>query len=256
MALTSRQSETAGRPARLWGLVYAWAGFAVMWTSWISFVVFLADPRWAAHWPLPTVDRGGIAPALHPALAALADLALIALFGLQHSVMARPWFKTTVMARLPAAFERCTFVHAANLALLALILLWQPIPIEIWHAPAPLRAVLWVAFTAGWLILLIGALSFGIFDLLGITQMRAWYRGLPLPTPRLKTGLLYRWLPHPMYVGVLLAMWATPRMTVGHMLLASGMTVYVLIATRYEERDLTARFGAAYTRWRVPRPPC
>jgi protein-S-isoprenylcysteine O-methyltransferase Ste14 len=209
--------------------------------------------RSAADWPLPTVERGGIG--LHAVLAALADLALIALFSLQHSVMARPWFKTTVMAGLPAAFERCTYVHAANLALFTLIVFWQPIPIEIWFAPSPVREILWVAFAAGWLILLFGALSFGIFDLLGIAQMRAWYRGGSPPRQRLKTGLLYRWLRHPMYVGVLLAMWATPRMTVGHMLLAAGMTVYVLIAMRYEERDLAARFGAAYTSWRVPRLP-
>jgi hypothetical protein len=114
MAPTSLTSETAGGAARCCGPIYAWSGFVVMWAFWTSFVIFLADPRWAADWPLPTVDRGGIG--LHAALAALADLALIALFGLQHSVMARPWFKTTVMARLPAAFERCTYVHAANLA--------------------------------------------------------------------------------------------------------------------------------------------
>ena len=78
---------------------------------------------------------------------------------------------------------------------------------------------------------------------------------MPPPGPRLKTGLLYRWLPHPMYVGVLLAMWATQRMSVGHMLLSAGMTAHVLFAKRYEERDLAARFGTAYTRWRAPRFP-
>jgi protein-S-isoprenylcysteine O-methyltransferase Ste14 len=255
-ALTTRSAATAARrPARFWGPIYAWSGLAIMWTFWTSFVVFLADPPWAREWGLPTVDGGGIAPALqHPAPAALADLALTALFGLQHSVMARPWFKAAVLGCVPQAFERCTFVHAANVALIALILLWQPIPIELWHASAPMRTVLWVAFAVGWFILFLGALSFGIFDLLGIAQMRAWHRGLPPPTPSLKTGRLYRWLPHPMYVGVLLAMWATPRMTVGHMLLAAGMTVYVLIAMRYEERDLQARFGPAYTRWRVSGP--
>jgi hypothetical protein len=124
-----------------------------MWTFWASFVVFLADPPWAREWGLPTVDGGGIAPALqHPVLAALADLALIAVFGLQHSVMARPWFKAAVLSRVPQAFERCTFVHAANMALIALILLWQPIPIELWHASPPMRAVLWIAFAVGWVI--------------------------------------------------------------------------------------------------------
>jgi protein-S-isoprenylcysteine O-methyltransferase Ste14 len=253
MALTYPQANTAS-PARVWGSIYAWAGFALMWVFWVCFLVFLADPRWAAaHWPLSTVESGGFS--FHPLAAAIIDLSLVALFGLQHSVMARPWFKEQVLGRMPAAFERCTFVHAANLTLFVLIVFWQPIPIEIWDADPPLRQVLWAAFAAGWIILLFGALSFGIFDLLGIEQMRAWYRGKPAPGPRLKTGFLYRWLPHPMYVGVLLAMWATPRMSVGHMLLAASMTVYVLIALRYEKRDLAARFGAAYTRWRGTRLP-
>ena len=104
---------------------------------------------------------------------------------------------------------------------------------------------------AGWIILLLGALSFGIFDLLGIDQMRAWVCGRPPPAPRLKTGLLYRTFRHPMYVGVLLALWSAPRMTVGHLLLASGMTLYVLIAMRYEERDLALSFGRAYREWRT-----
>ena len=105
-------------------------------------------------------------------------------------------------------------------------------------------------FAAGWVILLFGALSFGVLDLLGVEQMRAWANGIPPSKPRLKTGLLYRWLRHPMYVGVLLAMWATAQMTIGHLLLATGMTLYVLIAMRYEERDLIARFGSPYARWR------
>ena len=104
---------------------------------------------------------------------------------------------------------------------------------------------------AGWLILLLGAFSFGILDLLGIEQMHAWYRGAPPPPAHLRTGLLYRWIPHPMYVGLLLAVWATPRMTVSHLLLAAGMTLYVLIARRYEERDLAARFGTEYVLWRT-----
>lgn len=246
---STRYNEAAITPSRLWGLVYAWSGFAIMWAFWTCFIVFLASPRWTAiSWPLPTIDHGGWVQ--HPLAAAGIDAFLIALFGLQHSLMARPWFKQHVTGRLPAAFERCTYVHAANVALFALILFWQPIPVMIWDVPAPLREVMWVAFAAGWLILLLGALSFGIFELLGVEQMRAWYRGQPAPAPRLKTGLLYRLVPHPMYVGVLLAMWATPRMTLGHMILAAGMTGYVLIAMRHEERDLAHRFGPAYAQWR------
>jgi len=241
----------APKPARaIAGLVYAWAGFVVMWAFWVSFVVFLASPRRLVDvWPLPTVDHGGWFQ--HPLAAALVDLGLVALFGLQHSVMARPWFKSQIMAPMPAAFERCTYVHAANLALFALIIFWQPIPAVIWHIEnGLLEGIVWLLFAAGWVILFLGAWSFGMRELLGLEQMQAWAGGRVSPQPRLKTGWLYRWLRHPMYVGVLLGAWATPHMTVGHALLALGFTGYVLIAMRYEERDLLARFGTRYRHWR------
>lgn len=239
----------------LLGQGFAWSGLLVMWIFWISFVVFLANPSQVApFWPLPTVDHGGFVD--HPLSAALIDLALIALFGLQHSLMARPWFRDWWAGSMPAAFERCSFVHMANIALFALIIFWQPIPIEIWAiATGLMRDAAWIVFALGWAILFAGAWSFGIFELLGIDQMRSWCRTEPPADSRLKTGHLYRWLRHPMYVGVLLGVWATPTMTVGHMLLASGLTLYVLIAMRYEERDLVRRFGASYAKWRAPAPP-
>ena len=132
-----------------------------------------------------------------------------------------------------------------------LIALWQPIPSEVWNVDAGLaREAMWVLFAIGWIILFLGAWSFGIRDLLGIGQMQAWAYGEPPPRRQLKTGWLYRWLRHPMYVGVLLGVWATPRMTLGHALLALGLTGYVLIAMRYEERDLRRRFGRTYVQWR------
>jgi len=230
-------------------LAYAWAGVAIMWGFWVSFVIFLAEPRQVlTWWPLPTIDR--TASVEHPAVAALIDLALVIIFGLQHSVMARPWFKQRVMARMPEQLQRVTYVHMANAALFLLILLWQPIPIEIWNVEdAPAREMLWLLFAAGWVVLFLGAWSFGILDLLGIEHVIAWREGRR-HAPRLKTGFLYRWLRHPMYVGVLLGMWATPRMSFGHLLLALAMTGYVLIAMRYEERDLMQRFGSSYHRWR------
>jgi hypothetical protein len=106
---------------------------------------------------------------------------------------------------MPEAFERCTFVHAANIALFSGIALWQPLPHMIWEFSGAARTILWGAFAAGWIILLLGAWSFGIYDLLGISRMRAWFLGKPTPEPRLKTGMLYWVVPHPMYVGVLLA---------------------------------------------------
>lgn len=111
----------------------------------------------------------------------------------------------------------------------------------------------WAAFAAGWIILFLGAWSFGIGDLLGLAQMRAWVTGREY-CQKLKTGRLYRWLRHPMYVGVLLGVWATPRMSLGHLLLALGLTAYVLIAMRYEEGDLIATYGSRYLAWRTARP--
>jgi methanethiol S-methyltransferase len=232
------------------GPVYAWSGFAIMWAFWVSFVMFLAAPRLVLSlWPLPTIDHGS--SLRHPLVAAVIDLSLIALFGAQHSVMARPWFKRRLSA-VPAAFERCTYVHSANFALFLFILCWQPIPSPVWHIRDETAAdALWALFAAGWTILFLGAWSFGIRDLLGISQMQAWVEARPPLRPSLKTGHLYRWLRHPMYIGVLLGVWATPRMSVGHLLLASGLTMYVFIAMRYEERDLARAFGASYQRWRA-----
>jgi protein-S-isoprenylcysteine O-methyltransferase Ste14 len=249
MAITSFSSATDRRSARICGPLYAWMGLATMWIVWACFIVFLANPKWAAkEWPLPTVDAGGFG--LPAFVAGLVDLLLIGLFGLQHSVMARPWFKQQILARLPPAFERCTFVHAANLALVFLIVCWQPIPIEVWDISGPWRDLIWVGFAVGWIILLLGAVSFGILELVGVAQMTCWYRGESPPRPRLKTQRLYRVVRHPMYVGVLVALWAAPRMTIGHLLLAAAMTLYVMIAMRYEERDLAARFGKTYVEWR------
>ena len=143
-------------------------------------------------------------------------------------------------------------MHLANLALFALIVLWQPIPVAIWAVEdAIARQVIWTAFAAGWLLLFLGAWSFGIGELLGLNQMRAWTEGRLAPQPRLKTNYLYRWLRHPMYWGVLMGVWITPNMTLGHSVLGLGLTAYVLIAMRYEERDLRTKFGRHYCRWRA-----
>lgn len=255
-ATTSPSKSTATDRHRdgLWraaGVAYAYAGFGLMWVFWVAFVIFLANaPKLSAPWLDPSVDVGGSVD--HPLAAALIDLGLIAIFGLQHSLMARPSFKQRWTAIVSPGLERATYVHAANAALFLLVLCWQPIPIVLWHVQVPvLRDLLWLAFALGWIILFAGAWSFGLADLLGLTQVTSWYHGRPTPPPRLKTGWLYKWLRHPMYVGVLLGVWVTPHMTVGHALLAAGFTLYVLIAMRYEERDLARTFSTAYRQWRA-----
>jgi protein-S-isoprenylcysteine O-methyltransferase Ste14 len=246
-------SARARRLGRLAGLLYAAAGVAVMAVFWPLFVVFLSNaPRLGAPWLERSADVGlGVA---NPFLAGAIDLALIAAFGLQHSLMARPALKQRWRALMPAALERATYVHAANLVLLALIAFWQPIPLVVWQVEhALLRDACWGLFALGWIILLAGALSFGMAELLGLRQVLDWYRErAPRPLP-LKTNGLYRWLKHPMYVGVLLAVWATPYMTIGHALLAAGLTAYVLIAKRYEERDLKRTYGRVYQAWKGAR---
>lgn len=155
------------------------------------------------------------------------------------------------MRRIPPPLARVTYVHMANAALFTLILFWQPIPAVVWEVDSDVaRDLMWSLFAAGWIILFLGAWSFGMRDLLGIQQVKAWSDGR-VHEQRLKTGLLYRWLRHPMYVGVLLGVWATPRMSFGHLLLALTLGGYVLIAMRFEERDLAQRFGASYERWRA-----
>jgi hypothetical protein len=230
-------------------LVYAWAGVAIMWAFWASFVIFLAEPRQVLRWwPLPTVDGTGSVE--QPILAAVIDVALVALFGMQHSLMARPWFKGRVMGCIPDGLERSTYVHMANAALFVLVLFWQPVTLHVWNVEdGPARDVLWLLFAAGWLILFAGAWSFGIRELLGVEQVKALSEGRRY-VPHLKTGFLYRWLRHPMYVGVLLGVWATPRMSLGHLLLALALTAYVLTAMRFEETDLLRRFGSRYNHWR------
>jgi hypothetical protein len=127
MAVTTFHSTTHSRAILFVGLAYAWSGLIVMCAFWTCFVVFLANPNWAGrYWPLPTIDSP--ASSVHPAVALVVDITLIALFGLQHSVMARAWFKSRILQPMPEAFQRCTYVHAANIALFTLILFGNRYP--------------------------------------------------------------------------------------------------------------------------------
>lgn len=230
------------------GLIYAAAAFLSALAFFALFVIFLGNlPKASKVWIEPTVDVGA---GLAPFAAAVIDTALVALFGLQHSLMARPFFKNWMTRTVPQELERATYVMAASLAGFILLAFWQPIPLVIWHVPAPGAVILWGLFAAGWSILLTSALAFDIFELFGLRQAWAWYRGRPMPPSTLKTHRLYGWMRHPMYVGLLLGVWTTPHMTAGHALLAATMTLYTLIGMRHEERDLSARFGAPYAAWR------
>ena len=236
------------RTTRLAGLGYAVLGFVLTFAFFTWFVIFLGNlPKASKPWVDPTVDIGGT---LDGVAAALVDIGLVALFGLQHSLMARPGFKAWWTRIVPQGLERATYVVAASLVGFVMMIFWQPIPLTVWHITGPAAVVPWALFGIGWTILLSAGITFNLFELLGLRQAFAWYQGWAIPPLTLKTHWLYDWMRHPMYVGVLLGLWMTPHMTVGHALMAATFTLYILIAMRYEERDLTARFGASYSAWR------
>ena len=218
------------------------------------FAAFVYLIGFVAGFPgLPTtVDanpyRGLAAP---PATAVLIDLGLIALFGVQHSVMARPGFKAAWTRIVPGPIERSVYCLASALVLALLYMFWQPILTPVWTIQNPaLRAVVWGLFGLGWAIVFLSTWLINHFELFGLAQVWRHWRGSEAGPARLTTPLFYRVVRHPLYSGFLLAFWAAPTMTLGHLLLAAGMTVYVLIAIRYEERDLVGVFGADYEDYR------
>ena len=180
------------------------------------------------------------------------DLALLALFALQHSVMARRGFKRWWTRIIPPAAERATFVLASTLALALLLWQWRPIPEPlVWSVDgAAGRAILSVAFWSGWSILLLSTFLIDHFELFGLAQPIAALRGRSMAEPQFRTPLLYRYVRHPLYVGFLLGFWATPVMTAGHFLFAAGATGYILVGIAFEERDLIAQFGDRYRAYR------
>lgn len=200
-------------------------------------------------------------PTRPPLQALLLNLLLLAVFALQHSVMARPGFKRWWTSLVPAPIERSTYVLVSSALTLALCWAWQPLPGTLWSAESLAgQALWWSGFALGLVVLLGSSFHIDHFDLLGLRQTWSLLRGLPMaPQPFLVRGL-YRLVRHPIYVGWLLLFWCTPHMRTDHLLLAAGMTVYVLAAIRLEERDLVAEHGQLYTAYRrsvpalVPRP--
>jgi methanethiol S-methyltransferase len=184
-------------------------------------------------------------------LAAAINIALLLGFGLQHSIMARPAFKRVWTKFVPPPIERSTYVLVSNLYLILLMWLWQPINIVVWDAPAgALRIAAWSLFVAGWLLVPLVSLMINHFDLFGTRQVWLHLRGEKYEPLPFRTPLLYARMRHPLYVGWALAFWAIPTMTVGHLLFAGLLTVYMLVAVLYEERDLIAHFGHRYEQYR------
>jgi protein-S-isoprenylcysteine O-methyltransferase Ste14 len=171
--------------------------------------------------------------------ALVTNLALLGVFAIQHSVMARPAFKRMWTHIIPEAAERSTYVLMSSLALIALFVFWQPLGGVLWNVTSPPgQAVLYGLFAFGWLLVLVSTFLINHFDLFGLRQVWLQLRGKPYTALPFKTPTLYKYVRHPLYVGWFFAFWATPTMTVTHLLFAIATTAYILIAIQLEERDL------------------
>ncbi len=215
----------------------------------VFFGVFLYLVGFVGNLLVPiSVDRG---PVVSTMVALVFDIAAIAVFAVQHSVMARPGFKAALTRLVPPVMERTCYVLASCAALAAMVLLWRPIETPLWDVQAQwARTLLWSLFAIGWGIVFISTWLLDHFELFGLAQHWRNVRGLPAPAPVLREPLFYKWVRHPLYTGFLIAFWAAPTMTVGHAVLAAGMTLYVLVAIGYEERDLVRAIGPAYAEYR------
>ncbi len=191
-----------------------------------------------------TINSGEAGPML-PAL--LINTGLIALFGLQHSIMARPAFKRRWTRLVPEPIERSTYVIFSSAAMLALFFLWQPLPAVIWDIAEPAgRMLMYTLYGSGWLIVIAVSCLINHFDLFGVRQVYYYLKGQEYPHLKFVTPGPYRLVRHPLYIGWLLAFWATPTMTLGHFILATAILAYILVAIRFEERDLIAFHGQDY----------
>ncbi len=218
----------------------------------VAYVTFLASFLYAVGFAgglvVPkTIDSG---PEAATTTAILINVAVLSLFAVQHSVMARPFFKRWWTQVIPPAAERSTYVLASSLLLFLLYWQWRPLPGVVWNVTQPaLAGVLWAVFGIGWLIVLVSTFLINHFDLFGLRQVFLHFTGRTYTPIPFQTPWLYRVVRHPIMVGFLIAFWATPTMTQGHLLFAAVVTAYVLVALQLEERDLRAYHGETYSEY-------
>jgi len=228
---------------RFIAFLYGIASYVVFFATFlyaVGFVSGLAVPK--------TIDTGTIVPL---AEALIVNLLLMSAFAIRHSVMARQQFKRWWTRFVPKSVERSTYVLLASLVLDLLFWQWRPMPVLLWRIADPhiAMAVTVLAFV-GWLIVLTGTFLINHFELFGLHQVASNLAGRPMPAPRFHTPLLYQFVRHPIYLGFIIAFWATPIMTGGHLLFAAVTTAYIFVGIALEERDLITVFGDQYRNYR------
>lgn len=243
-----------GSLGRIAVLLYGVVVYVFFLATFVYFIGFVGD------FIVPvSVDVG---PSVPLAEALVTDLALVALFGVQHTIMARTGFKLWLTKNIPQPAERSTFVLGAAMALVVLMAFWKPIPTVLWDVSGGAfgYALLGISLS-GWALVLWSTFLINHFDLFGLRQVVLCFRSREYTPVEFEMPAIYRVVRHPLYLGLFIAFWATPKMTVGHLLFAAAMTTYTLIGIRFEERALEREHGESYRRYQqqvsmiIPRLP-
>lgn len=240
--MSAPESITSSRSQRISILLY---GIGVYITGMITILWLIACnasliPLGASSWQVDSTT-----------LAIFINLILVCLFGLQHSVMARSGFKTWWTQKIPSAAERSTYVLATAIVLAAMLWFWQPMPGVIWSVENPgFRNLVWGLFGLGWIYMVLATFAINHFDLFGLRQVYFYYNDEPYVDLPFVKKWMYHFNRHPIQTGIFIGIWATPKMTIGHLMLSITFTVYILIGLALEERDLIRNFGEQYGRYR------
>lgn len=243
----SIQSAGAAGTASLWKRISFFTHGVIAYA--IFFGTYLYAIGFIGNFGVPKTLDSGAQGSFGTAL--IVNLLLLVVFAVQHSVMARPAFKKVWTRVVPNPIERSTYVLFSSLALILLFALWQPVGVTIWNVEnSAARGLLYGLFGAGFLIVLVSTFLINHFDLFGLRQVYLYLRGREYTTLRFKTPLFYKHVRHPLYVGWLFAFWATPTMTVAHLVFAVMTTAYILVAIQFEERDLISIHGDRYAQYR------